>query len=202
MNIQPLLFVAAILGLIGTVDASAGRIYKWTDEKGVTHYGESIPPEYQNQTATELQGGIAVRKIESAATLEAQRKAAEQRALLDREEAKRTAEQRRRDQALMNTYTSAREIDAARDRNLAGPLQAIRALEQRMKKVQDEVAALEHQAQGVSGNRADVIRQEIEEKKAVLGDMQAEKERHESEMQAIRVRYEADKKRYSELTQR
>ena len=30
--------------------ALAGKLYKWVDENGVTHYGDAIPPEYSKQT--------------------------------------------------------------------------------------------------------------------------------------------------------
>jgi hypothetical protein len=199
--------IAAIVALVGAADAAAGgRIYKWTDEKGVTHYGESIPPEYRDQAATEMtQRGLPVRKIEGAGALEAQRKAALDKAQADREEQKRLFEQRRRDMALVNTYTNSREIDDARERNLAAPTQAMRNLEPRMKRVQDELAALQRQAQtlGSSGKAVpEFVRQDIEDRKLELAEMVAEKERYESQIQAIRARYEADKKRYIELTQR
>jgi hypothetical protein len=65
MKVKLTFFVAAMLALMATGSAMAGgRIYKWTDEKGVTHYGESIPPEYRDQAATEMnQRGLALRKI-------------------------------------------------------------------------------------------------------------------------------------------
>jgi hypothetical protein len=151
------------------------------------------------------QQGLAVRKIEGAAALEAQRKAVLERAQADREEQKRLFEQRRRDMALVNTYSNPKEIDEARERNLAAPMQALRNLEPRMKRVQDELAALQRQAQtlGSSGKAVpEFVRQDIEDRKLELAEMVAEKERHESQIQAIRVRYEADKKRYIELTQR
>jgi chromosome segregation ATPase len=84
-------------------------------------------------------------------------------------------------------------------------MQALRNLEPRMKRVQDELAALQRQAQtlGSSGKAVpEFVRQDIEDRKLELAEMVAEKERHESQIQAIRVRYEADKKRYIELTQR
>ena len=41
----------------------AAKIFKWVDEKGVTHYGETIPVEYKDQAAIEMsKHGITVRK--------------------------------------------------------------------------------------------------------------------------------------------
>lgn len=193
--------------LLGTANAAAGgRIYKWTDEKGVTHYGEVIPPEYRDQSATEMtKRGLTVRKLEGAASLEAQRKASEERAQLEREERKRLLEQRRRDMALINQYTSSREIDDARERNLATPQQALRSLEPRQRRIQDDLSSLQRQADALTqaGKPVpDLLKQDIQDRKAELAEIMAERERHEAQIQAIRTRYDADKRRYIELTQR
>jgi hypothetical protein len=197
----------AAVALLGPASAAAGgRIYKWTDEKGVTHYGEVIPVEYRDQGATEMtKRGLTVRKLESAATLEAQRRAAQERAQAEREEQRRVFEQRRRDMALVNQYTSSREIDDARERNLAGPQQALRGLEPRLKRAQDDLGSLQRQADTLTQSGKPVpefLKQDIQEGKAELAEILAEKERHEAQIQAIRVRYDAEKKRYMELTQR
>jgi hypothetical protein len=199
--------VAMLVASIGAGIATAGeRIYKWTDEKGVTHYGEAIPPEYSDHSAAEMnKRGITLRKIEGNASLEAQRRAAQEKALAEREEQKRLFEQRRRDIALVNTYASPHEIDEARERNLSAPQQALRSLEPRMKKAQEDLAGLQQklESMGKSGKPVpDFLKQDVEEKRLELVELQAERERHESQIQAIRNRYEADKRRFTELTQR
>jgi hypothetical protein len=208
MDLKALIGLACVaVTLFGPAGAVAGgRIYKWVDEKGVTHYGEVIPPEYRDQSATELtKRGLTVRKLEGAATLEAQRKAAQERAQAEREEQRRMFEQRRRDMALVNQYTSPREIDDARERNLAMPQQALRTLDPRLKRAQEDLSALQRQADSLTqaGKPVpDLLTQDIQDRKAELAEIQAEKERHEAQIQAIRTRYEAEKKRYMELTQR
>jgi hypothetical protein len=149
--------------------------------------------------------GLTVRKLEGAAALEAKQKAAQERAQVEREEQKRMFEQRRRDMALINQYTSPREIDDARERNLVSPQQALRSLDPRVKRVQDELGALQRQADSLAqaGKPVpDFLKQDIQERKAELAELMAEKERHEAQIQAIRARYDAEKKRYMELTQR
>jgi hypothetical protein len=197
---------AAVALLVSGSAAAGGRIYKWTDEKGVTHYGEVIPPEYRDQEATELtKRGLTVRRLEGAAALEAQRKAAQERAQAEREEQRRMYEQRRRDMALVNQYTNPREIDDARERNLAVPQQALRTLDPRLKRAQDDLSALQRHADSLmqSGKPVpDSLKQDIQERKTEFAEIVAEKERHESQIQAIRVRYDAEKRRYMELTQR
>jgi hypothetical protein len=208
MDLKAVIGLACVaVALCGPASAVAGgRIYKWTDEKGVTHYGEVIPPEYRDQSAIEMtKRGLTVRKLEGAAALEAQRKAAQERAQVEREEQRRMFDQRRRDMALVNQYTSSREIDDARERTLALPQQALRSLDPRLKRAQDDLSALQRQADGFvqSGKPVpDLLKQDIQDRKSELAGVLAEKERHEAQIQAIRARYDAEKQRYIELTQR
>jgi len=44
------LLIALIAGLTFCLPASA-KMYKWVDDKGTTHYGETIPPEYAGKDA-------------------------------------------------------------------------------------------------------------------------------------------------------
>ena len=179
-------------------------MFKWVDEHGVTHYGQSIPPEYQDQSATEMnRRGITVRRIDASATAE-DRRALEQKLERQREDQKRMAEQRRRDQALMNTYGSAEEIDAARDRNLAMPIQAMRNLEPRMKKAQARLANLESKRDELikaGKTPSDYLLEDIENEKREVEGLRAEMDRHAGQIAAIRTRYEADRKRFIELTE-
>ena len=188
----------------GTQTAAAARIYKWTDEKGITHYGEAIPAEYRDHAASEMsKSGITVKRIDAVATPE-QRKAADDRARLEREEQKRLFEQRRRDTALLNTYTSTREIEDARDRSLVLPQQAIRGLQPRLKKAEDRLKSLQDQTAALqkSGkNVPDHLRDDIGDQKLEVESLRADIGRYQTQIEAIKTRFEADKARYIELTQ-
>jgi len=190
----------------GLADAvGAAKIFKWVDEKGVTHYGETIPPEYKNQASTEMsKHGITVRKVEAANTGLEQKKVAEEKAIKDREEKQRAFEQRRRDMALMNTYTSAREIDEHRERTLQAPMQTLKGVEPRLKKAQDRLASLESQAAALAkkGKPTDLLDQDIADEKAEIDSMKADMDRGLAQIEAIKVKFDADKKRYLELSQR
>jgi len=207
MQANPVIVVGLVLAL-ALADAAAAKIYKWTDEKGVTHYGEMIPPEYKDQAAQEMSPhGITIRKWDTATpTLTPeQRKAAEERVAHERDEKQRAFEQRRRDVALVNTYTSTQEIDAARERTLQLPNQAIRGLEPRLKKAQDRLGSLEQQAAalGKAGKRVpDSMVSDIADQKVEVDTIRAEIERNKSQIEIIKAKYEQDKKRYLEVTQR
>jgi uncharacterized protein DUF4124 len=200
--------VGLVLALALADAAAAAKIYKWTDERGVTHYGEVIPPEYKDQAAQEMSPhGITLRRLDpaNATVTPEQRKAAEEKAARDREEKQRAFEQRRRDVALVNTYTSTQEIDAARERTLQLPSQAIRGLEPRLKKTQDRLASLEQQAAGLvkAGKRVpDAVESDIADQKIEVDTIRAEIERYKAQIEIIKAKYDQDKKRYLEVTQR
>ena len=199
---RPLTACAIALGIALPLQA---QTYKWVDEKGVTHYGETIPPEYKNQASTEMsKHGVTVRKVEAANTGLEQKKAAEEKAIKDREEKQRAFEQRRRDMALMNTYTSAREIDEHRERTLQVPMQTLKGVEPRLKKAQDRLASLQSQAAALAkkGKPTDLLDQDIADEKAEIDSMKADMDRGLAQIEAIKVKFDADKKRYLELSQR
>jgi Domain of unknown function (DUF4124) len=111
------LLLTAILALAATASHAAGLV-KWVDEKGVTHYGDAVPPEYASRGSTEFnKQGIVVKKNEAALTAE-QRKAREEQLVQEKIEQKKNTEQQRRDVAIFSTYTSEKEIDVVRDRTL------------------------------------------------------------------------------------
>ena len=166
-------------------------------------YGHAIPPEYRDQGGAEMnKQGITVNRINPAATAE-QRRVAEERAQREREEQKRAGEQRRRDTALMNTYTSTREIDDARERSLSLPMQAIRSVEPRQKNAQERLDALNKQAaefKKAGKPTPDYLKEDIALQNSELDGLRRDRERHETQAAAIRARFDADKQRYLELT--
>ena len=206
MRLNPLLALAGLAFAVVLTDAAAAaKIYKWVDEKGVTHYGEAIPPEYKDQAAAELtKRGVTVRKWDATATPE-QRKAVEDKAILEREERQRAFEQRRRDMALVNTYTSVKEIDDARERTVQLPQQAIRGLEPRLRKAQEGLLAAQRQVAEVTKSGKPIsegLEQDVADRKAEVDGIKADIERHQAQVLAIKAKYDSDKRRYLELTQR
>ena len=92
--------------------ADAGRtVYKWVDEKGVTHYGDHIPPEYATQERQVInKQGVEIRRLEAQKTPEEM--AAEEQKKLEVEQSQN------RDRNLRNTYGSVQEIERLRDQRM------------------------------------------------------------------------------------
>jgi hypothetical protein len=86
-------------------------VYKWVDERGMTHYGDQIPPEYAAQERRVINSqGVEINRVEAQKSPE--QLAAEEQVRID-------AQQRRdRDRNLLSTYASVQEIERLRDQRL------------------------------------------------------------------------------------
>jgi hypothetical protein len=100
-------------GTAGAADSSGGgKVYRWTDEKGVVHYGDSVPSEYAQSERSVLNSeGVEVGHMEGG-------KNAAQQAAQARIAA--AAQQRaQHDQFLLSTYLSTKDIEQLRDERMA-----------------------------------------------------------------------------------
>jgi hypothetical protein len=114
-----LLVVAAIaLPSIGSAQAPAPRLYKWTDRDGVVHYGDKVPPEYANLDRSVLNDqGVRV-GFEEGEVTEAERAVLAERERVLQEDRQAKAEIARHDRMLLETYLSVADIEDLRDRRL------------------------------------------------------------------------------------
>ena len=103
------------LGLAAT-GAAAQDIYCWKDDAGVTHCGDSVPPDQSRfDRNVRNEQGVIVRFEEGEITPEEAQQIAERMRL--EEEAKRQAEERERyDRMLLDSYESVADIEERRDR--------------------------------------------------------------------------------------
>jgi hypothetical protein len=94
------------------------RLFRWVDDKGVVHYGDSIPPEYANRDRNVLNNqGVRVGFEEGEVTAEERAAMAAREADAAAIEAEK-AEIARRDKMLLDTYLSVQDIEDLRDRRL------------------------------------------------------------------------------------
>lgn len=108
----------ALPSLGGAQKVQSGKLYRWTDDKGVVHYGDSIPPEYAKNDRNVLnKDGVKVGFEEGEITPERRAEMERAKAAAEQENAKR-AEIARRDKMLLDTYLSVADIVDLRDRRL------------------------------------------------------------------------------------
>lgn len=172
----------------------AGSIVKWVDEKGITHYGDSMPPEYSAHGHSELDRQGHVVKHNKAEDSQANKAAAD--------ESKVSAEQQRHDSALLAAYTTEQEFDLARDRNMETDKAAIEGLNQNMGSAKDRLAATKKTTDGFSKNKKPIpayVTQDLKEIQDEITKVEAQIAERQQSMDEIRQRFEKDKQRFIEL---
>jgi hypothetical protein len=197
-------YAVSLLLLMLVSFPAAAKMYKWVDENGKTHFGDTIPAQYANQGNSELnKKGMVIKKTDAVLTPE-QRKAKEEELAQKQEEEKQKEEQKRRDKALLNTYTVEKEIDLVRDRNLKQSELQIQGMEMRIKQIQPRLDQSRKQAGAFTAKQKPVppyLQQEIQETEKEMQRLQDMVKQKHQEMDALRARFEDDKKRYRELRQ-
>jgi hypothetical protein len=116
MSVRRLLVMLGMLSafagsapVAGAADSKDKAVtYRWTDEQGVVHYGDRIPPQYaQRERAVLNSQGVEVRKFDAQKTPE--QAAAE--ALANQN----AVRQKQHDAFLINTYSTVKDIEVVRD---------------------------------------------------------------------------------------
>lgn len=188
-----LLMSAAALCAAVSLNAEA-KLFKWVDNNGTTHYGETIPPEYANNDAVKLEKGrIEKREDKSVAQKAAAKDPVAEKARIEAE---------RHDNALINTYSSEKEIDLARDRNLQQVEARTGSFTTLLKSAQENQVALQKEAEGLTKQGRKIpksLDEDLVEAQTRVDKMQADLNNSLKESDAVKARYEADKVRYREL---
>lgn len=188
--------ILLIIGLFlanGLAYADSKRIKKWVDENGVTHYGDVVPPQYADRKTTEMNSqGVVVKRKDSPSPKDKQAG----------NNVKEPTEQERRDKALLDSFTTAKEIDLARDRNLQMDQASIQSLKLRLTDAQKRMEKTDASIAEFNKNKKPVPADLTEDKK----NQQAEIKKIEDQilhkqaaMDETRARFDNDKKRFIEL---
>lgn len=125
--------------------ASGGAIsstFKCVDDKGTTHYGDTMPPQCADKPFKEISGQGTVTKVHEGPLTPEQIKAREEELAKKVEEEKRQAEQKRKDAALLATYASEKEFDIFRDRTIEQINVRWNTASQRSKEIDTRLAKL------------------------------------------------------------
>src|SRR5262249_17723549 len=125
------------------------RMYKCVDATGNVYYSDKMNPDCGQGAEMNRQGVVLKRKEPPKPE-----KAGQQPATVDPIVAQKNGkEQERRDRALMATYTTEDEIDAARDRSLAIPAQGIKATEAKLEKTNEQLTGYKKQADTLASQK-------------------------------------------------
>ena len=192
----------AVAGVAGAGE-SGNKAFKWTDENGVTHYGDTLPPEASTKQREQLNSqGVPMqtwpRQLTPAEQADAQKVA--------------QAESRKaqRDAYLRNTYTSVSDIERLRDERLALieaqvelARSSLASIDQRLANVQKRMGSFKPYSDSPNARRmpdqlADEAIRTLNEQRSTLGTL----EFRGTEKQQVRSEFDSDIERYKELTSR
>jgi hypothetical protein len=172
------------------------KLYKWVDDRGETHYSQTIPPEYAGHKHIQLdKEGRVIQKQDTPDKASPDgRKTPEERAAI---------EQRHKDKALLDTYTNASEIDLARNRNMQQVNARINSIKIQIPPAQDSLDQHSKEKDGFvkTGKKVPTyLKNDLADDEAKLARLQQELTRAQSDADTIKARFDADKARFLQLT--
>jgi hypothetical protein len=209
--VRPVACLSFVLMLAGIAQAqnasrsssktgSGSVTYRWVDEKGVVHYGDSVPPQYSQQERTILNNqGVPVGRV--AAPKTPAELAAEEK------EYQELLRKKQRDSFLLTTYTSVKDIEQLRDARLDQIKGQRAAAEQYIAGLQDRLLALQTRALRFKpyneANNARRMPDDLaEDLVRTLNEMRAQQavlKNKDSEESTLRTQFQTDIDRYNEL---
>ena len=176
--------------------------YRCVGKDGKKYYGQALPPQCVGVPVEQLNAqGLVVKKIDPQASAE-ERAAKEAEARLKKEEDAVAKEERRRNQALLATYASEKDVDEARARALAGNEAEIKDTERRINLIKQKQGSLAKEMEFYQGKTKPPAKLTEDIKNAEI-DLAAQQEllvAKRKEVSSINAKYDQDKKRYVELT--
>src|SRR6266481_1154820 len=200
---------AAVLLLLCAVVAPAlaqevpQRMYKCVDARGKVYYTQVPPPECLGRDTQELnKSGTLIRKNPAVIPLspaQEQAREAERRKKIEDEE--KSKEERRKNLALLNTYSSEKDIEDTRARALAEAQGAIEDTERSIAGAQKRQKELEAEKEFyVKKPMPFKLKQEIANNEIQIRNQTVLLDAKKKEINTINAKYNEDRRRYIELT--
>ncbi len=179
------------------------RTFRWVDENGIVHYGDSVPPEYADVEKQVLNNhGVTIAVVRGKKTAE---EIAEENRIAELRRLEKL--QRRQDEALLATYLSVDEIIMHRDRRIE-LFQAqsrvtelyLRNMMRRMATLRDEASNFRPYSENPEAQMIDPeLAEDILVTKATIKRHQANLARFREDEQNIVARFDGDINRFRSL---
>jgi hypothetical protein len=189
--------IATALAVPAHAEESKVRMYKCVDGAGKVYYSDKMNPDCGQGSELNRQGVVMKKKEREVPKTG---KPAKVEDPIDAEKSLR--EQQRRDRALMATYTTEEEIDAARDRSLAIPAQGTKSTEVKLDKANGKLTELKKQADALAAQKKPLpapLLEDVSVNQKDIATLEADLAQRKAQSDAIRAKFEADKLRFREL---
>lgn len=183
--------------------AAQTKAYKWKDKDGVTHYGDTVPPEYAEQAHQELNAqGVAVKDFP--------RQLSPGEAAIAQQAASAEAKRVQRDSYLLTNYTRVGDIEQLRDERIAlidGQMElargSIASADQRISGLQARMGGFKPYSTAAGARRMpDQLAEEVVRALSERRSMATQLEQRAKEKAEQKENFEADIARYKVLTSR
>ncbi len=202
MSLRPQFLLILVILLFLPLSGHAGKLYKWVDDEGHTHYSDKIPPSETKRARTHLdEHGITIDRIDAAKTPEEIQQEAEEARL--REEQERLAEeQRAEDRVLLRTFRTIDDIEMAREGQIQAVDTYIRVTQSNIKRLKNTLSDMQKNAANLELSGQTVSKRylkDIETKRQALKDAYQSIVEREREKNRIRQSFATDLKRFREL---
>jgi hypothetical protein len=198
-----ILIFATVLALAAAPASAQSRMIKCKDSKGRTYYTQTPPPECLGKEMEELsRQGSVLKKREAALTPEqlAEREAEQQRKA---EQDALAKEEKRKNQALLNTYSSEKDIEDGRQRALKQAEQATKEIEKRIAEAQKRAKTLAAEKEFyVKKPMPKKLREDISSNESDLRLQENALAGRKKELEDINAKYDEDLRRYREITRK
>lgn len=175
---------------------------KCTDAKGKVYYTQTPPPECFGRATEEIdrRSGAVVKRSEGQLTPEqlAQREEERKKKL---EEEKRAQEEKRKNQALLNTYSSEKDIEDARARAIRENDSGIKETEKRIADALKRQKELDNEKEFYAKKTLPgKLEQDIKQNGIDLANQQNLLDVKKKQVNNINAKYDEDNRRFLELT--
>jgi hypothetical protein len=188
-------------------DKKESQVYHWTDNEGVMHYGDRVPPEFATSGHIVLnEQGIEIDRVDGEKTAEEKAEQNRRAELLAEQRTVRDAALLR-DKVLLSTYLSINEIEALRDRRIEMVAGQIRVTQVYLDNLREKLLKLEKEAQRFSPYSTNPDARPIDEKLArelsdtldsiMLYEQNLARSRQEQDQ--LMAKFSADIDRFKEL---
>mgnify|MGYP003382148102 CR=1 FL=1 len=205
MVLHPLIklgVLAIALALSGS-GMAAGKLYCCDDAKGMQVCGDVLPQACYGRAYREIgASGRTLRNVAAPLT-------AEERAQQALEEAKRKEEeaalkeQQRKDQALLNTYGSVKDIEAMRSRAQDDVQRSIAAAQEKIAEIRAQRKQYEDEAEFYTKKQLPAaVQKGLNDTAFEITAQESIIESKQKELKIIREKYDEDKRRYIDLSRR
>jgi len=195
------LAIAAMLAALPPL--AEAQSYRCVGADGKKYYGQTIPRPCIGLVVEQLNHqGMVVRRIDPKGTA-AEREAKKAEAKRKHAEAILRREELRRNRALLATYTSVEDIEAARGRALAVNALAIKDVDDKIARIKKRQEKLNKEMEFYSKDKPPPawLTRDIKNAEIDLAAQEGLRAAKQKDTEAINAKYDEDKDRYLKLTQ-